>query len=539
MPVEAGTSEFTYLGDGVTKTFPFPARFFTAADITAWVDGIQQAPSSYSVAGAGVSTGGAVTFTVAPVSGAKVTLINDPQIIQPVDFVTGQTVLEGILDNALDRLTVIAQRLAKKYNSALRLSSVGGDTVAEIAATPAERAQKILSFDTAGNPVAITNNAVAAKASEDAANAAKVAAQAAQTAAENARDQTLSAYDSFDDRYLGAKAANPTVDNDGNALVGGALYYDTVAQRMRLWTGSQWIDAYVAGSASGILLTPVGNITATDVQTGISQIDSALGLRVRADIGTQGLTSAQKANVFSNLDLGTSARADAAFLVPTGAIMPFAMATPPTGWLKANGAAISRTNYSLLFNALVTSSGFTSKTFSVSIGNPAIFTYSGHGFIGGERLRLSTTGGLPAGLLITTDYFVEVINTNTFYLLSSIGGSRVNTSGTQSGSHSFLQSYFGLGDGSTTFNLPDLRGEFLRGWDDGRGVDSSRLFGSFQNHDFLSHSHSSPLGSFLGGNGANQFGSAGQIFGYSLTTNATGGTETRPRNIALLACIKY
>jgi microcystin-dependent protein len=48
---------------------------------------------------------------------------------------------------------------------------------------------------------------------------------------------------------------------------------------------------------------------------------------------------------------------------------------------------------------------------------------------------------------------------------------------------------FGVGDGSTTFNVPDFRGEFIRGWDDARGVDSGRTFGSFQATSYLNHGH--------------------------------------------------
>jgi microcystin-dependent protein len=92
---------------------------------------------------------------------------------------------------------------------------------------------------------------------------------------------------------------------------------------------------------------------------------------------------------------------------------------------------------------------------------------------------------------------------------------------------------FGVGDGSTTFGLPDLRGEFIRGWDDGRGVDSGRVFGASQLDDLKSHSHS--IQTFGGSSGTYASGS----LGLNSSTGATGGSETRPRNIALLACIKY
>lgn len=163
-----------------------------------------------------------------------------------------------------------------------------------------------------------------------------------------------------------------------------------------------------------------------------------------------------------------------AIFVPTGAVVPFAMNTPPTGWLKANGAAVSRTTYAALFTAIGTT--------------------------------------------------------------------------------------FGVGDGSTTFNLPDLRGEFVRGWDDGRGVDSARAFGSAQSSQNLSHSHTGSTnttgshthgtagdginvtaggqGVRYWGDGVQQTGSAGS-HSHTLTINTDGGTEARPRNIALLFCIKY
>ena len=99
---------------------------------------------------------------------------------------------------------------------------------------------------------------------------------------------------------------------------------------------------------------------------------------------------------------------------------------------------------------------------------------------------------------------------------------------------------FGQGNGATTFNLPDLRGEFIRGLDSGRGVDAGRTRGSFQGDQNKSHTHN------YNNNGlANQV-NAGISGIYSVhedaaatTTDGTNcGTESRPRNIALLACIK-
>lgn len=89
---------------------------------------------------------------------------------------------------------------------------------------------------------------------------------------------------------------------------------------------------------------------------------------------------------------------------------------------------------------------------------------------------------------------------------------------------------YGSGDGSTTFNVPDLRGEFVRGLDAGRGVDAGRLLGSAQADDAKSHTHLDVTGGALG-----VAAGALQAAEYVVDgqTGATGGTETRPRNVAM------
>jgi hypothetical protein len=98
---------------------------------------------------------------------------------------------------------------------------------------------------------AATSASAAATSASNASSSASSAASA-QSAAETARDQTLAAFDSFDDRYLGQKATAPTVDNDGDPLVAGALYFNTATNEMKVWDGTQWLNAYA--SLSGALL---------------------------------------------------------------------------------------------------------------------------------------------------------------------------------------------------------------------------------------------------------------------------------------------
>ena len=94
---------------------------------------------------------------------------------------------------------------------------------------------------------------------------------------------------------------------------------------------------------------------------------------------------------------------------------------------------------------------------------------------------------------------------------------------------------YGAGDGSTTFNLPDLRGEFVRGLDSGRGVDSGRALGSFQADEIKAHTHTvttGGTGSAIDGGGDRDSDDGTQA------TSSFGGVETRPRNIAMNYIVK-
>ena len=151
----------------------------------------------------------------------------------------------------------------------------------------------------------------------------------------------------------------------------------------------------------------------------------------------------------------------------------FGMVTPPSGFLKCNGQAVSRTTYSALFAAIGTT--------------------------------------------------------------------------------------YGSGDGSTTFNLPEFRGEFVRALDDGRGVDTGRLIGTTQTGDMASHTHTGSTNTT--GAHTHTYTNPGvstataQVSGpinygayttntsssgdhsHTVSIGSTGGTETRPRNVSVLMCI--
>lgn len=100
---------------------------------------------------------------------------------------------------------------------------------------------------------------------------------------------------------------------------------------------------------------------------------------------------------------------------------------------------------------------------------------------------------------------------------------------------------YGAGNGTTTFNIPDLRGEFIRGLDNLRGIDTLRALGSAQGQAIQSHDHNIYRGNntpvALNSTADSTMGpNAGDLL---ITTAATGGTETRPRNVAMNFIIKF
>lgn len=261
------------------------------------------------------------------------------------------------------------------------------------------------------------------------------------------RDQLLTALQKLID--------NSTVKTSGNQNVGGE----------KTFTGTAFFKAgaFVADSVGDFAANQCLQIGSNNVNSYFYNKRSGKYLSMRND----GELRYDGKRLLNTDDLSG--------MVPSGTVLYFAGRTAPAGWLKANGAAISRTAYAALFAAIGTT--------------------------------------------------------------------------------------YGAGDGRSTFNLPDLRGEFLRGWDDGRGVDPGRGFGFGQADAMRQHYHGigyiSPNNDdgafvvrnwttaeqqnlqFINGNGNSAIRTLSASSNLS-TTNAIDESagETRPRNVALLAIIK-
>lgn len=159
----------------------------------------------------------------------------------------------------------------------------------------------------------------------------------------------------------------------------------------------------------------------------------------------------------------------------TGEISPYVGRSAPTDWLMCDGSAVSRTTYAALFAIICGTIG----TATITNATPAVVTLSSHGLQTGDQVYLTTTGSLPTGLTANTLYYAVRIDANTFNLATSranaYAATKIATSSAGSGTHTVNDCAYGLGDGSTTFNVPDLRGRTIAGNDSMGGTVASRL----------------------------------------------------------------
>jgi hypothetical protein len=174
-------------------------------------------------------------------------------------------------------------------------SATSATAAATSAASAATSASSALTSQTAAATSAAsaltsqTAAATSATSAENSATASQGYATAASTSAASAATSATSAattYDDFDDRYLGSKSSAPTVDNDGNTLLVGAIYWNSSLNNMYVWSGSAWVQiattsVYTAptiGSTSIGSGATVSTITALTLSGGLASADPTTNL---------------------------------------------------------------------------------------------------------------------------------------------------------------------------------------------------------------------------------------------------------------------
>jgi hypothetical protein len=367
MTVSSTTVKNSYSGNGSTTVFAYTYRIFADSDLqviirsAAGTETTKTITTHYTVAGAGDANGGSVTFTPGNVPTATETVVLRREVpqTQAIDYIANDPFPAESHEEGLDRATMNIQQLQEEVDRSIKLSRTNTMTSTEFTVDAADRANKILAFDSTGeisvtqelgtykgtsptttteafvvrdivkgstpaelnniyicilaSPVgtALTNttywvlivDAVSAAASATAAAASAVDAQlsaddaAADLVLTNAdvvlthADVVLTgadvissaasaaaaaaSADAFDDVYLGSKATDPTLDNDGDPLTAGDLYFNTTSNILRVYNGSAWQDAAI--SSTGVV-TLTGTQTLTNKTLTSPKINEAVDL---------------------------------------------------------------------------------------------------------------------------------------------------------------------------------------------------------------------------------------------------------------------
>lgn len=291
----------------LTVTNPTADRTITLPDATGTVtlDGVASTLSSKTLSsptlGTDLAAGGyKITGLGTPSANtdAATKAYVDTQISNLVDAAPGaldtlNELAAAINDDASFSTTVtnnIATKVSKSGDSMTgnlsmgnnKITSLGDPSASSDAATKnyidtlfgstSSAATSASSAATSASSAATSASSAATSASSASTSASSAATSA--TSAANSATAAAASYDSFDDRYLGAKSTAPTVDNDGDTLLVGATYWNTPLATMYAWSGTAWIAISSTSAVSAVSGT-ANRITSTGGSTPVIDIASA------------------------------------------------------------------------------------------------------------------------------------------------------------------------------------------------------------------------------------------------------------------------
>jgi hypothetical protein len=333
-----------YTATSGQTSFTVPFEFFVNADLKVYngstLLSFAASPADateYSVTGAGVTGGGSITLgSPGATVNDIITISRDIAIARTTDFPTSGAFQIASLNEELDKIVAMCGQLERDLKFSPRASATTSNTF-DIT-FPNLVAGKLLGVNSSGNGLEFSVDASALLSAEtNAANSAAAAATSATasansaTASQTAQAAAEAALDTFDDDFLGSKSSDPSVDNDGNALADGALYFNTTDNVMKVYDlgNTQWkqltptnsqqtnIDAAVANATNinnvAGQISPTNNVgTVAGISSDITTLAGISGLSTLAGSASSVIAAGNNLadiNAFANIYLGPSSSA--------------------------------------------------------------------------------------------------------------------------------------------------------------------------------------------------------------------------------------
>jgi hypothetical protein len=242
-------STVSYTGDGSTTDFVFPFDYIDEDHVVCTLDDVVTTAFTFLATNT-------IRFTSAPGSDVAITI----KRVTPGDA----------LVTWADGATILGRHLRLASKQPRMIAEEARDIAEEASAFAFSSVEEAASY--AGDAAA---SAAAALVSENNAAASAIAANASVNTAANSVIAAASIFDSFDDRYLGDKASDPTLDNDGNALVMGAMYFNTVISKIKIYNGSSWQLAF-NDTAVASAITNDSTVTGASVAAALNTLKSSV-----------------------------------------------------------------------------------------------------------------------------------------------------------------------------------------------------------------------------------------------------------------------